>query len=297
MPRPVAEVAKLCLLLLVAMLHDTDALSCGVCDRDSCGAPPADCQYGVGLDACGCCKNKCLKGLGEPCGIGHDTDPERVSLWGTCGDGLVCVLPQDPVLSSNIQIPGTCEYESIGKLFSIFFFFMAFFFVVFFQPSFTLPLFSAAVTTVPTTVSSSSSPSTPRSSTPSSSVTSPSPHPTTTSGTEAPSTSPAPTTEPSSDPDPAGPYHRPPGCDCPRTCNPITDCPADASVPSGGESQCEHGTILDACDCCPVCAKLLGETCSVPTGLGARHGMCADGLRCVPATANDTTGVCEDIGQ
>jgi len=53
------------------------------------------------------------------------------------------------------------------------------------------------------------------------------------------------------------------------TCNQLT-CPTPEN--------CSHGTALDQCGCCPVCARGVNEPC----GAGAQGpGVCASGLQCV----------------
>ncbi|CAI4221630.1 unnamed protein product [Auanema sp. JU1783] len=63
------------------------------------------------------------------------------------------------------------------------------------------------------------------------------------------------------------------------------ECPS--SCPECPEPECEL-TVLDQCNCCPVCVRSAGETC------GASAGVCSANLMCQQLNDNDEFGKCVD---
>ncbi|GAB6026296.1 hypothetical protein CHUAL_012503 [Chamberlinius hualienensis] len=67
------------------------------------------------------------------------------------------------------------------------------------------------------------------------------------------------------------------------TCRPCVherDCKNEVK----SETECQHGIVTDACDCCKVCAKGPGESCG-----GIFHvGKCGKGMSCVEIVNNPT---------
>ncbi|GIY95390.1 hypothetical protein CEXT_753071 [Caerostris extrusa] len=56
-------------------------------------------------------------------------------------------------------------------------------------------------------------------------------------------------------------------CTSPRNC--------DAGCQTCVEEDCQCGSYMDQCDCCPICMKCAGETC-----LTVRGDRCEDGYTC-----------------
>ena len=59
---------------------------------------------------------------------------------------------------------------------------------------------------------------------------------------------------------------------CPRVCD-VSKCAHSVSV------GCEHGYVLDRCDCCKTCVREVGEECG---GKFDGFGVCKNGLECQP---------------
>nr|AYU97982.1 IGFBP-related protein 1 [Jaera hopeana] len=58
---------------------------------------------------------------------------------------------------------------------------------------------------------------------------------------------------------------------------------------------CSSGHALDVCECCEVCAKIIGEKCDNPSKTKEKlHGNCGEYLRCAEYGPNEGTCVCEE---
>lgn len=78
--------------LLILFVNTSQALVCFPCSMGSC-QPPKDCKGGLVPGQCGCC-HVCAKQKNESCG-GFS------NVYGTCDQGLQCVVPP-PVILPNV---------------------------------------------------------------------------------------------------------------------------------------------------------------------------------------------------